>query len=185
MLDGRCAEIAGLFSILTPKAPSLQPRTTKDNVAKQTSSARWRSTSMTLGGVLVLFLIEVVLLMLTQGPATKPLEIAVIQTKGSRLTLAIEIVLDMASPPIAFNLVAICMLAVATAMVTDAPHAASQTKGKAGKAATGHLASAPAPRSLPQLPASTSSSAASRAPTVARMCAFAAMGGIPPWLNDM
>ena len=182
MLDGRCAEIAGLFSILTPKAPSLQPRTTKDNVAKQTSSARWRSTSMTLGGVLVLFLIEVVLLMLTQGPATKPLEIAVIQTKGSRLTLAIEIVLDMASPPIAFNLVAICMLAVATAMVTDAPHAASQTKGKA---ATGHLASAPAPRSLPQLPASTSSSAASRAPTVARMCAFAAMGGIPPWLNNM
>ena len=182
MLDGRCAEIAGLFSILTPKAPSLQPRTTKDNVAKQTSSARWRSTSMTLGGVLVLFLIEVVLLMLTQGPATKPLEMAVIQTKGSRLTLAIEIVLDMASPPIAFNLVAICMLAVATAMVTDAPHAASQTKGKA---ATGHLASAPAPRSLPQLPASTSSSAASRAPTVARMCAFAAMGGIPPWLNNM
>ena len=180
-----------MFSILTPKAPSSQRKTSMDNVAKQTSSARWRSTSMILGGVLVLFLIEVVLIMLTQGPASKPLPTkssrfsrkAVMQTKGS--TLPIEIVLDIASPPIAFNLVAICMLAVAAAMVTDAPLAASHANAVARQPAKGHLASAPDNRSLPQLPAPASSSAASRAPTVARMCAFAAMGGIQTWLHDV
>jgi hypothetical protein len=146
-----------------------------------------------VGGVLVLFLVEILLITLTQSLSTLPppnksgrvlrsRSNAAMQTKGNIVDpmIPMAILLDVASPPLAFNLIAICVLALAAAMVTNAPDAttnanAAATTGKPTKVFKVPISSIPPLLSPPSQAAG--SSVVSRA-TVVQISALVAMSGM-------
>jgi hypothetical protein len=137
---------------LRRRSPSPEP------FDKRTSSSRWRSSLAVVGGVLVLFLVEMLFITLTQSLATVP------PPKSVRIPMTI--LLDVSSPPIALNLISICVIALAAALVTNAPDAPTNAKA----------AATPPPLLSPSSQAA-GSSVASRAKVV-QISALATMSGM-------